>query len=120
LKYFERRKKAKLYQQWVEQAGLPPDATGSEVEKSENTHLPIDNPEAAMPIPDNFPAIHAREANQVAIHPDVTGDMMAEIKEATAPASTLYSTWGCRDNSSCGFCSSRHVILLIITLDYFV
>jgi len=94
LKYFERRKKAKLYQQWVEQAGLPPDATGSEVEKSENTHLPIDNPEAAMPIPDNFPAIHAREANQVAIHPDVTGDMMAEINKRQPRLPLLYILLG--------------------------
>lgn len=94
MKYFERRKKAKLYQQWVEQAGLPPDATGSEVEKSENTHLPIDNPEAAMPTPDNFPVIRVREANQVAIHPDVTGDMLAEINKRQPRLPLLYILLG--------------------------
>ena len=94
MKYFERRKKAKLYQQWVERAGLPPDATGSEVEKSEDTHLPIDNPEAAMPIPDNFPVARAREANQVATHPDITGDMMAEINKRQPRLPLLYILLG--------------------------
>jgi len=94
LKYFERRRKAKLYRQWVEQAGLPPDVICSEVEKSEDTQLPIDNPEAAMPTPDNFPIIRVREANQIAIHPDVTGDMMAEINKRQPRLPLLYILLG--------------------------
>jgi len=102
LKYFERRRKAKLYRQWVERAGLPPEAIGPEVQKSEDARLPIDNSEAVRPVPDDLPTIHVRDANQVAIHPDVTGDMMAEIDKRQPRSPLLYILLGISIVVLCG------------------
>ena len=79
MKYFERRRKAKLYRQWVELAGLPLDAIRLEAQKPGDAHRQIDSPESARPVPENLPVMPVRTDNQVATHPDVTGNMMAEI-----------------------------------------
>jgi len=102
LKYFEKRRKAKLYRQWVERAGLPSEAIRPEAQKSEDTHLSIDDREALRPAPDDFPTIHARTANQVATHPDVTGDMMAEINRRQPRLPLLYIILGISVVIVCG------------------
>lgn len=94
MKYFERRKKAKLYRQWVERAGLPSEAIRPEVQKSEVGHLPIDTPEAVRPVPDDLPTIHVGVESQVTTHPDVTGDMMAEIGKKQPRLPLLYILLG--------------------------
>jgi hypothetical protein len=38
MKYFQRKRKEKLYRQWVEQAGLPPEIIHPETNKAEDIH----------------------------------------------------------------------------------
>ena len=94
MKYFERRRKAKLYRQWVERAGLPPEASPPETQKSENTHPPIDSPELVRPVPENPPTVYAGATSQVATHPDITGDMLAEINKRQPRLPLLYIILG--------------------------
>jgi len=94
LKYFERRRKAKLYRQWVERAGLPPEVSPPETRKPEDTHSPIDSPEFVRPVPENPPTIYAGATSQVTTHPDVTGDMMAEINKRQPRLPLLYILLG--------------------------
>jgi len=49
LKYFKRRRTEKLHQQWVERAGLPPDAIPRE-ETAENMMPPEDKPQSRLNI----------------------------------------------------------------------
>jgi len=93
LRYF-RRSKAKLYRQWVEQAGLPPETLRPEANKPGDVTREIDYPEAVSPVPDNLPVIHIRTDNQVATHPEVTGDMMAEINKRQPRLRTLHILLG--------------------------
>jgi len=94
LKYFERRRRTKLYRQWVERAGLPPDATQSETGKSEDLQHPVGEPEDTVPANDDFPIIHIKKDNQIATHPDVAGDMMAEINRRQPHLPKLYILLG--------------------------
>jgi len=94
LKYFERRRKAKLYRQWVERAGLPPEVSSLETRKPEDTHSPIDNPELVRPVPESPPTIYAGATSQVTTHPDVTGDMLAEINKRQPRLPLLYILLG--------------------------
>ena len=94
MKYFEKRRKAKLYRQWVERAGLPPEAIHLEAQKSEETNLQIDNSEAVRSVPDDLPTIHIRATSEVATHPDVAGDMMAEINKRQPRWTLLYILLG--------------------------
>ena len=90
MKYFERRRKAKLYRQWVERAGLPLDAILLEAQKPGGAHRQIDNPEPARPVPEKPPVLPVRADNQVATHPDVTGNMIAEINRRKTQLPILY------------------------------
>ena len=94
MKYFERRRKAKLYRQWVERAGLPPEAIRLEAQKPGDAHRQVDSPESVRPVPENPPTIHVGAANQVATHPDVTGNMMTEINKRQPRLSLLYILLG--------------------------
>jgi hypothetical protein len=40
--YFDKRKKKKLYQQWVDKSGLPPESVPGDREKKGDFHEPID------------------------------------------------------------------------------
>ena len=93
MKYFERKRKAKLYRQWVERAGLPLEDVCPENQESEDVRLPTNSPEAVRPAPDDLPTIHVG-ATQIATHPDVTGDMMAEINRRQPRLSLLYRLLG--------------------------
>ena len=94
MKYFARRKKAKLYRQWVEQAGLPPDAIPLETQKPEDTQPQGIAPESVKPVSEDLPTIYVRAGNGVATHPDVTGDMLAEIKKIQRRIPVLYILLG--------------------------
>jgi len=77
LKYFQRRKKEKLYRQWVERAGLP----------SETIHPEADKPLRVHPRPD-------RPDSPVATHSEVGGDMMAKIDKRQRRLPLLYVLLG--------------------------
>ena len=94
MKYFERRRKAKLYRQWVERAGLPPEVSPLETRKPEDTHPPINSPELVRPVLENPPAIYAGATSQVTTHPDVTGDMLREINKRQPRLPLLYILLG--------------------------
>ncbi len=94
LAYFKRRRKAKLYRQWVERAGLPPEAVPTEAGKSEDTTLQVPSSEAASPEVDRPLRVHVEPGRRVAIHPEVSGDMMAEINERQLRLPLLYMLLG--------------------------
>ena len=80
MKFFQRKRREKLYRQWVERAGLPPEAVRPETENSDSVHPQVDNAEA----------IRRRTDDRVVTHPEVTGDMMAEIDKYQAHRGLLY------------------------------
>jgi len=84
LKYFRRKRKEKLYRQWVKQAGLPPEAARPEPDKSESARPQVDSAEA----------IRRRADDRIATHPEVTGDMMAEIGKDRLSLRLLYVLFG--------------------------
>jgi hypothetical protein len=94
LKYFERRRKAKLYRQWVERAGLPHEATYLETQKAKDARPQIYSPESARSVPESPPTIYLRTENQIATHPDVTGNMLAEINKRRTNLPLLYLLLG--------------------------
>lgn len=94
MKYFEKRRKAKLYRQWVERAGLPPEVSPPETRQPEDTHYPIDSPELARPVSENPPTVYAGATSQVTTHPDITGDMLAEINKRRPRLPLLYIILG--------------------------
>ena len=94
MKYFQTRRKAKLYRQWVERAGLPSDAIPLEARKSEDTHPQVGSPESARPVPESPPIFQVRTDSQVATHPDVTGNMMTEINRRQTRLLPLYVLLG--------------------------
>ena len=90
LKFFERRRRTKLYRQWVERAGLPPEALRPEAQPPEAASSQVDSLKPTRPLPNSYPTMPIRAANQVATHPDVTGDMLAEINKRERRLSLLY------------------------------
>ena len=94
MKYFQKRRKAKLYRQWVERAGLPSDAIPLEARKSEDTHPQVGSPESARPVPESPLIFQVRTDSQVATHPDVTGNMMTEINRRQTHLLLLYVLLG--------------------------
>jgi len=77
LKYFERRRKAKLYRQWVERDGLPPEAVHPE--KLEDVHLQASRSEDISLETNESLTVHVEYDNRVATHPEAAGDMLTEI-----------------------------------------
>jgi len=94
LKYFERRRKEKLYRQWVERAGLPLEAIPRKTDKSEDVPLPIDSPEAVSPEAGKSLRVHIKPDSGAVTHPEVTGDMMAEINKRQPHLRMLYILLG--------------------------
>ena len=94
MKYFQKRRKAKLYRQWVERAGLPTDAIPLEARKAEDSHPQVDSPEPAGQIPESLPIFHVRTDNQIATHRGVTGNMMTEINRRQTHLFLLYVLLG--------------------------
>jgi hypothetical protein len=92
--YFERRRKAKLYRQWVKQAGLPSRAVPPETEKSKDVFPRARISEAAIPEPPKSPEVHLGPDSGVATHPEVSGDMMAEVTRRQRNLRLLYVLLG--------------------------
>ena len=91
-RYFQRKRREKLYRQWVERAGLPPEAVPPLTGRSQDVRPQLNNHEAVSPVPDV--TTHPRTDNEVATHPDVTGDMMAEIGKDRPRLPLLYLLFG--------------------------
>ena len=81
LKYFKKRRKEKLYRQWVERAGLPPEAVPAGADKPEDVPLQVHSAEAVSPEAHEPLKVHVEPDSRVATHPEITGDMMAEINK---------------------------------------
>ena len=95
MKFFQKRRKAKLYRQWVERAGLPSDTIPPRARKSEDTHPQVGIPEPAKPVAEIHPIFRVRTDNQIATHPDVTGNMLTEIyRRQVRPLLRLYLLLG--------------------------
>ena len=77
MKYFERRKKAKLHKQWVERAGLPSKEVTPKPDKSDDIIAQITRPESKGSRASG--PVQVMPGSSVVTHADVTGDMMEEI-----------------------------------------
>jgi len=93
LKYPQRRRKRKLYKQWVERAGLPPEAVPHETDKFEGTPPEANSYEAVSHKVRRPPKAHI-EPDSIATHPEVTGDMLAEIDKRQLRLRVLYVLLG--------------------------
>jgi predicted nucleic acid-binding Zn ribbon protein len=92
LKYFRRRKKEKLYRQWVERAGLPPEAIPSEADKSKDVPARIDKREAVTT--EAKSPVRIQPSSATVTHAEVGGDMMAEIHKRQQRLRMLYMMLG--------------------------
>lgn len=86
-KYFQRRSQERLYRQWVERAGLPPESVPAETEHPEGTPHPAEHIEY-----EETPTY--RRDDRIATHPDVTGNMMHEINKQQRRLFLLYVLLG--------------------------
>ena len=77
--YFKRRRRSKLYKQWVKQADLPSDWASPETGQAEDAPPQDHSPEAGDIEDDESLRIHIEPDSGVATHPEVSGDMLAEI-----------------------------------------
>ena len=93
LKYPQRRRKRKLYKQWVERAGLPPEAVPPETDKFEDIPFQANDYEAVSDEDRRPPRVYI-EPDAMATHPEVTGDMLAEIDRRQLRLPTLYRLLG--------------------------
>ena len=94
LTYFRRRRKEKLYRQWIEQAGLPPEALPPLTDESEDMRPQPDDREAISPVPGSRPTIRFRADSRIATHPKVAGNMMAEIEKDRLRLPLVYLLFG--------------------------
>ena len=94
MRYFEKRKKAKLYRQWVERAGLIPDTVPPRTGKSKDVPLRVDDSEAVTPEEGEFLRVHFEPDSGVVTHPEVTGNMLAEVKRRQPRLRMLYILLG--------------------------
>ncbi len=109
MKYFEKRRRAKLYRQWVEQAGLVSDTGPPEADKSKDAPFRVDSSEAVSPEDDESLRAYIEPDSGVVTHPEVTGDMMTEINRRQPRRRILYILLGV---SVVIFCAG--LILLIV------
>ena len=79
MKFFQGRRKSKLQRQWEKHDGLPSEAIRPEPDKSEDVPLQFTSSDAVSPEAHEPLEIIVKPDKQVATHPDITGDMMAEI-----------------------------------------
>jgi len=77
VKYFQRRRKGKLYRQWVERAGLPPEAVPHDADKAEAVPAPIGKRKAAGD--EASGPVQVLPGSSAVTHVEIAGDMMAEI-----------------------------------------
>ena len=89
MKYFQQRRKRKLYRQWVERSGLPPEAVPKAGE-FEEPPLGAHRAEGTSPETPRPQRDYIEPDSSVATHPEVTGDMLAEINKRQLRLPLLY------------------------------
>ena len=92
LKFFDRRRKAKLYRQWVERAGLQPDAITPQPDRAEHAPPQIDKGRPVSPKASG-PA-QVLPSSSAVTHAEVAGDMIAEINRRQPRLRMLYILLG--------------------------
>jgi len=92
MRFWKRRREAKLYRQWVERAGLPPETVPREADKSEEVHAQTDNRKAVSPKATG--PVRVQPGSSAVTHAEVTGDMMAEIDRRQPRSPMLYILLG--------------------------
>jgi len=100
LKFFDRRTKTKLYRQWVERAGLPPDVITPQPDRAEHAPAQIDegrpvSPKASGPV-------QVLPSTSAVTHAEVAGDMMTEIDKRRPHLHKLYILLGLSIVILCG------------------
>ena len=88
MKYFQRRRKEKLYRQWAERAGLPPEVVPDKADESEDVHAQI-HKRKAVGHKTSGP-VRVLPGSSAVTDVEVTGDMMAEINKRQARLPLLY------------------------------
>lgn len=77
MKYFQRRRKEKLYRQWVERAGLPPEAIPHDADKAEAAPTRVGKRKAASDRARG--PVQVQPGSSAVTHVEIAGDMMTEI-----------------------------------------
>lgn len=92
MKFFDRRRKTKLYRQWVERAGLPPDAITPQPDRVE--HAPAQIDEGRVVSPKASGPVQVLPSSPAVTHAEAAGDMMAEINRRQPRLRMLYILLG--------------------------
>lgn len=100
MKFFDRRRKTKLYRQWVERAGLPPDAITPQPDRVEHAHAQIDEGRAVSPQASG--PLQVLPSSPAVTHAEAAGDMMAEIDKRRPRLRMLYILLGLSMVILCG------------------
>jgi len=100
LKFFDRRTKTKLYRQWVERAGLPPDAITPQPNGAEHAPAQIDEGRAVSPKASG--PVQVLPSSSAVTHAEVAGDMMAETDKRRPRLRILYILLGLSMVILCG------------------
>ena len=94
LGYLRRGGKRRLYRQWVERAGLPPEAVLTEAGESEDVPPHVCSSEAVRPEARKPLRVDVEPDDGIATHPGIAGDMMAEIDNRQLRLPMLYLLLG--------------------------
>ena len=93
LKYLRKRSQERLYRQWVERAGLPPESVPTEEEPPESPPPPTEYAEPTEQLEYGATPHYGRDG-RVVTHPDVTGDVIQEIRQQQRRLFLLYVLLG--------------------------
>jgi hypothetical protein len=88
--FWKRRRKGKLYKQWVKRSGLPSEAVHPEAAKPEDVPLEVQTSKAGRAEEPEPLRVHIEPGSGVVTHPEVAGDMMAEIRKRQPRLRALY------------------------------
>jgi len=111
VKYFQRRRKEKLYRQWAERAGLPPEVVPDKADESEDVHAQIHKRKAVGHKASG--PVRVLPGSSAVTDVEVTGGR--DKQETSTPALTVCACWGFLSNIMCG-CNPSHCALLLIPL----
>ena len=79
LRFLRGERKSRLYRQWEKHADLSPEAIGHEVNKSGEGAIQSNSYGTVTPESQEPFKIHIKHEEQMATHPDIHGDMVAEL-----------------------------------------
>ena len=100
MKFFDQRRKTKLYRQWVERAGLPPDVITPQPDRPEHAPIQIDKGRAVSPKASG--PVQVLPSSSAVTHAKVDGDMMTEIDKRRPHYHRLYILLGISIVIFCG------------------